>query len=109
MILNEEERERNIEETKAKYKEAWWKSDKAEVLFLGQIQEPILLIDFSKFHKATEQALGRSVETHEFAEPEELLDEYYKERPKATMEDVLNKLKRYEKPLILMSTGANDK
>ena len=100
--MNKKGREKNIEQAKAKYKEAWWKSDKPEVLFLGQIQEPTLLMEFSKFHKVTEQALGRPVWTHEFAEPEELLDEYYKERPKATMTDVFDKLARYKKPAILV-------
>lgn len=100
--MDEEEGKRNIEEAKAKYKEAWWNSDDPKVLFLGQIQEDILLMDFSKFHKAAEQALGRPVWTHEFAEPKELLDEYYKERPKATMEDVLDKIRRYEKPIIVI-------
>ena len=100
--MEEEELKRNMEEAKAKYKEAWWDSDDPKVLFLGQIQEPILLIDFDKFHKAAEQALGRPVWTHEFAESEELLDEFYKERPKATMKDVFDKLARYEKPVIVM-------
>ena len=103
--MDKKEREKNIEWAKAKYKEAWWESGKPEVLFLGQIQEPILLMDFSKFCKATEQALGRAVGTHEFIEPEELLDEYYKERPKATMTDVLDKLTRYEKPIILVEVS----
>ena len=102
--MNSEERKRNIEKAKAKYKEAWWESDDLKVLFLGQIQEKILLMDFSKFHKATEQALERPVWTHEFAEPEKLLGEYNKERPKATMVDVLDKIERYEKPIIVIGT-----
>ena len=90
-----EERRRNVEEAKAKYREAWWESDNPETLFLGQIQEEVLILGFNELRSATKKVLGRPVYTHEFAEPEELLDEFYKERSKATLEDVQDKLERY--------------
>ena len=80
--MKEEDLKGNIEQAKVKYKEAWWDSDDPVVVFLGQIQEPILLIDFSAFQKAAEEALGRPVWTHEFAEPKELLDDIIKKDQK---------------------------
>ena len=97
-----EVRKITIEIAKKKYKEKWWDSDNPEEIFLGQIQEDVLIMDFSKFQKATEEALGRSVWTHEFAQPKELLDEYLKLKPNATMNDVIKKLDKYGKQILLI-------
>ena len=45
-------------------------------IFLFQISQEKLSMDFDIFHEATEKVLGRPVFTHEFANTEKLLNEY---------------------------------
>lgn len=49
-----------------------------------------LCMPFPVFHKAMEEALGRSIWTHEFAGQEALQKEFLKERPAPTFEEILN-------------------
>ena len=49
-----------------------------EAIFLFQMNQPTLCMDFERFHKATEKILDRPVWTHEFAHPELLFREYIK-------------------------------
>jgi len=65
--------------------------------FLFQIQQDKLCMDFSLFHKATEEALGRSVWTHEFAKPEELLREFLGLVKKADMRRIFEKVTEIRK------------
>lgn len=53
----------------------FWLKDGKEMI-LGQLECPILLIDFEIFLEGVEELLGREVEPEEFAEPEKLLKEY---------------------------------
>ena len=76
---------------RAKYGDArWWESDDPRVKALGQLQEPIIVMAFDEFHHAVEQAIGRPVWTHEFADPQRLIEEIEGERPPATMRDILD-------------------
>lgn len=96
MVEEKKSLEEVVEETKSKYGDnRWWDSDDPNVLFLGQINEPILLVDFVKFHKATEKALGRPVFTHEFAASvhELLIEEFEGKIPKPAFDDILAKIK----------------
>lgn len=43
----------------------WWISEDKKVLGYYQLMNPILLIDFERFHEALEFLLGRPVWTHE--------------------------------------------
>lgn len=52
----------------------------AEEIFLFQISQEKLSMDFEVFHKATEKVLDRPVFTHEFADTERLFDEYIKKK-----------------------------
>jgi len=58
------------------YESGKWKEMSPEELFEFQIQQRYLAVPFDKFHEAAEKALGRSVWTHEFASPKNLLEEY---------------------------------
>jgi hypothetical protein len=60
----------------AKAKTLWWKEKSAKEIVDFQLYEPLLCMDFSDFHKAVEEALGRPVFTHEFADTEGLQSEY---------------------------------
>ena len=58
----------------------WWKDmDKSEVARL-QLNQKKLCMDFGAFHEAVEVLLGRSVWTHEFAEPDKLKAEANNEK-----------------------------
>lgn len=62
-------------------KTGWWKDRPAEEIVRFQMAEPRLAMPFSDFHKATEEALGRPVWTHEFADPDRLLSELDGDEP----------------------------
>lgn len=66
-----------------------------------QLNNNLLCMPFSIFHKAVEEALGRPVWTHEFAYPEMLLDELYNNKPKPTMEEILNMISESKQIIIL--------
>jgi hypothetical protein len=68
----------------------WWEKCDAKKVALFQLQEPLLCMDFSAFHKAVEESLGRSVWTHEFANPSRLLEELLGENDPPSMEDIIN-------------------
>jgi hypothetical protein len=69
-----------------------------------QMEQDKLCMPFDVFHKAIEEALGRPVWTHEFAERERLRAEMAGTRPKATMDDVFDSLARLagDKPVIVI-------
>ena len=90
----------------AKYANPWWESEDSTILFLGQIQEKKLLIPFKQFHKATQEALGRPVWTHEFALPKELLEEWQGKIPAPNMDEIVDKIRKINPdiPIAILST-----
>jgi hypothetical protein len=50
--------------------------NKNELLFLFQLTNERLCIPFNKFHEITEKVLNRPVFSHEFADPEHLIEEF---------------------------------
>lgn len=77
-----------------------WRKWSDEERFLFQINQERLCMDFSSFHEATEKALKRPVYTHEFANPKLLLAEFEGKIPKATLDDILNKIPK-DKAILL--------
>jgi hypothetical protein len=45
----------------------WWLSDDVRIIGYWQLNEPFLVVPFSKFHEGIEKLIGRPVWTHEFA------------------------------------------
>lgn len=54
-----------------------------------QLNQELLCMPFSVFHKAIEEALGRPVWTHEFAFSENLKQELMGERDAPTFEEII--------------------
>ena len=69
------------------YNKGEWKSwtDKQIVDF--QLYEELLCMEFSVFHKAVGNMLGRPVFNHEFAHPETLIAEYEGRKAPATFDE----------------------
>ena len=53
-------------EVRSKYDKEWWNSDDPMEIAEGQLNEPTLVMDFGKFHRAVEEVLGRTVNANEF-------------------------------------------
>ena len=68
----------------------WWEGMSAKDVVTFQLQERLLCMDFSTYHRLVEEAIGRSVWTHEFANPHYLLNELYGNLPCPSMEDIIN-------------------
>ena len=81
----------------------WWEDKTDEQIAEFQIHEPRLCCPFEIFHKAVETWLSRPVWTHEFADPQALIDE---KEGKRKAEDPLTSLKRVApgKPIIVVKT-----
>lgn len=87
------------EEAIAMAESNWWKDKTAYEIVDFQLYEDTLCMDFSDFHKAIEDALGRSVWTHEFADRKGLQAEYEGTRtpetsPLESAKRILHKLGR---------------
>lgn len=81
-----------VQTVKAKYGDnKWWKSKDSREVALGQLQEEIMVMDFGDFHKAVEEACGRPVWTHEFADCQSLIEEI-KNRSSEDVEFDFNKV-----------------
>jgi hypothetical protein len=78
----------------------WWLERTAREIVDIQLYEDRLTMDFSAFHRATEEALGRPVFSHEFARPDLLIAELEGRSTKATFAEVMDKLPK-GKPVIL--------
>lgn len=59
---------------------------------LLQLRQSRLCMDFSAFHEGAGELLGRSVWSHEFAEPDMLWEEYLGLREKPDFEGIIAKL-----------------
>jgi hypothetical protein len=84
-------------------KSGWWRRCSAREVALFQLSERRLCMDFGAFHAAVEKALGRSVWTHEFADPQRLRAELLGERPTPTMEQILDMIPAAKR--IIVTTG----
>jgi integrase len=81
-----------IAQTKAKYAYPWWASNNPTEVFWGQINEKISIVSFEKYHAYAEKAMGRPIFTHEFGDPQALIDEFVERISKPTLEDILKKI-----------------
>lgn len=73
-------------------KSQWWEGMAAADVVSVQLYEEKLCMDFSAFHAAVEEVLGRPVWTHEFAWPAKLRAEFEGRVPRASFADVMAKL-----------------
>lgn len=67
-----------------------WKIWTDEQMAFFQLQQRRLCMPFDRYRQAVEAILKRPVWTHEFAKPELLIDEYQREKPAPTMEEIIN-------------------
>lgn len=91
------------EEAIVKANSLWWVGKTDEEIAEWQIHEPRLCCPFEIFHKAVETWLGRPVWTHEFADPKLLMAEKESGK-KADFDEVVEKLAKYKKPVVVLET-----
>lgn len=70
----------------------WWKDTPNDAIVSFQLFEDRLCMPFGDFQAAVEKALGRGVWTHEFAKLENLRAEFLGERPKPTMQEIIEQI-----------------
>ena len=82
----------------------WWEHKTAQEIAGFQLVADKLCMPFNLFHKAVEEWLERTVWTHEFAYPHELLAEGHGENHKRDFNDVLDKAQELmgNKPVIVI-------
>lgn len=80
------------EEAIAFGKSGEWHDYTSEQIFLLQIEQRKVCVPWRRFLEAATAVLGRPVWTHEFGDPQSLLDEWAGTIPKPTMDDVIRKL-----------------
>ena len=82
----------------------FWEEMDDVARFRFQINEERLCMPFEVFHKAAEVALGRSVWTHEFADPSRLWKEYAGDTPRPTFKEILALIPA-EKLIVITENG----
>lgn len=82
-----------------------WKHKPARDVALLQLTTVELCLPFDEFHRVTEEALGRPVWTHEFANPDALLAELLGDAPRPTMTEILALLPA-EKTIVVIKENA---
>src|SRR5512139_2728550 len=93
------------EEAIAKAKGRWWEKRTAKEIVAFQLYEELLCMPFDVFHAAMEEALGRSVYTHEFGtNVSGLQAEFEGKRGPATLPEIIGQLDNIGKPVILVKT-----
>jgi hypothetical protein len=86
-----------------KAKSGWWERQSAREIVAFQLYEQRLCMPFPLFHKAVEEALGRSVWTHEFGlNLEGLKAEFEGCRAPATFDKIVGQLRRTGKPVVIV-------
>ena len=70
----------------------FWRTLTDEQIAHFQMEQDKLCMPFSRYHKALEKCLGRSVWTHEFADRDGLRDELNGKVPALSFEEILAKL-----------------
>lgn len=71
-------------------KTEFWKTMSQEDRAFFQLFEERLCMPFGVYHEALEKTLKRPVFTHELAHPENLQKEMLGERPRPTMDEIIN-------------------
>ena len=86
-------------------KSKFWETMTAKEIAEFQLNTELLCMPFSIFHKAVEEALGRSVWTHEFAFSEGLKKELLGENPAPTMEEIINLIPKDKRVILVVTKG----
>ena len=79
-----------------------WKEWTPDQIVRFQLFQDLLCLDFSVYHAALEEVLGRPVWTHEMANWEALQQEYLGMRPPPTMQEIVDLIPP-EKRLVINS------
>jgi hypothetical protein len=90
------------EQAVALYESKFWEPMTALARALLQLQEPRLCMPFDVFHQAVEEALGRSVWTHEFARGEQLLRELLGDRPAPTFGEIVGLIPEAKRLIVVV-------
>lgn len=83
----------------------WWESKTPREIVEFQLFTAELSMPFDEFHKATEEALGRPVWTHEFGFIEGLQQEFLGTKPAPSMDDIINLIPEDKRLLVV---GGNE-
>ena len=81
---------------------AWWTRQPPEVVFYTQLMTCELCMPFGEFQRVAEIALNRGVFTHEFARPDNLMQEYHGLREAPSMDDIKAQLLGYVRDVIVV-------
>lgn len=89
-------------------KTGWWKTLSPDLIVSFQLFEPLLCMPFGDFHGVVEKVLDRPVWTHEFADIKRLQAEFLGERPKPTMEEIVNQIPEAKRIIIQCPPKSED-
>ena len=91
-------KEQAIDIYESKMWEKWSPEEKVKFQFFQRL----LCMPFPVFHEAVEKVLNRPVWTHEFASQNDLIKEWLGEKPKPTMDDIINLIPKEKQVLIVI-------
>ena len=79
----------------------WWEGKSARSICMFQLFEERLCMPFDLFHKAVEDALGRPVWTHEFANQDALQKQLMGELPAPTMQEIFDMIPEAKRIIVI--------
>jgi len=91
------------------FESSWWVGKSPRVVCMFQLFEKRLCMPFDKFHEAVEEALGRSVWTHEFGLSwERLQKEFLGEVSAPTMLEIIELIPESKRIIVVAGTHPTD-
>lgn len=84
----------------------WWATTSARAIAEFQLHTAELCMPFGEFHRAIEEALGRPVWTHEFADLDGLRAELMGQRPAPSFGDILALIPADKLVVVAVDSGA---
>jgi hypothetical protein len=87
----------------------WWKNREPYEIVLFQLFESRLCMDFGDFQEATEQVLGRSVWTHEFADGDSLRKEFLGDKKPPTFQEIMEMIPEAKRIIVRMDNAPQSK
>ena len=87
-----EEDRKAAAKAKAKYKFPWWASANPLEVFWGQVNEPVRVVPFEKYHECAMTAMGREVLAQELSDSDVLRDEFVERTSKEALVELSTKI-----------------
>jgi len=97
------------EQAKDFYHSGKWKEMDLNTRAEFQMLQNRICMPFDEFHKSVEARLGRPVWTHEFAFRDRIFDEMFGDKPKPTLQEILELIPKEKRLVVVLPNREESK